>query len=193
MWLAIKQSLILILALGVILGGIYPLSVTWISKVIFPNESSGNFLYKDAKVVGSKLIGQKFTTAKYFHGRSSYAGDGYNPLYSGGSNFGPTSKKLAISIAQRAEHFLKENPGVKKGEIPIDMLTVSGSGLDPHISPLAALTQVERVAKARAVDPKLIQKLVNEETKEKELYFLGERKINVLELNIKLDEEYPVR
>lgn len=192
MWISIRQSLLMTIILTVILCGIYPLAVTLISKVAFNEKANGSLIIKDGKVMGSKLIGQAFSSLKYFHGRPSAAGSGYDAVSSSGSNLGPTNKKFIDSVKERVNAFIKENPTVKKGAVPVDMITASGSGLDPQISPAAALAQIPRVAKERKINPALIKELVMKQIEGRELGILGENRINVLELNLRLDALYPI-
>jgi len=143
-------------------------------------------------VIGSELIGQKFTKPEYFQGRPSAAGDGYDAANSGASNFGPTNQKLVDRIKADAEKFRKENPAFT-GLIPADLLTASASGLDPHLSPASAAAQAARVAKARGVALAQIQDLVDHYTESRQLGFLGEPRVNVLNLNLALDAQYPLK
>jgi len=169
-------------------------AVTLFAQVMFPGQAKGSLVLKDGKVVGSKLIGQAFGRPEYFHGRPSAAGDkGYDATSSSGSNLGPTSQKLADRLKTDIDALIKENPTIAKGEIPVDLVTASGSGLDPHISPKAALAQVDRVAKARHADPKQIEQIVLAQVENRELGFLGEKRVNVLLLNLKLDASTPMQ
>jgi len=174
----------------VLTGLLYPGIVTVLSQGLFKNQSNGSLILKDGKVVGSSLIGQNFTRAEYFHPRPSAAGSGYDGASSGGSNLGPTSQKLIDRVKTAAEQFRRENPDFS-GPIPADTLTASGSGLDPHISPASAMAQLNRVAKARRVDPAQVEQLVTRFTEGRSLGFLGEPRLNVLRLNIALDEQFP--
>lgn len=184
------RSAVVTLVMCVVLCGVYPLVVTMFARVMFPDKADGSLVERSGKVVGSKLIGQAFSRPEYFHGRPSAAGDkGYDATSSGGSNLGPTSKKFAERLQADIDALIKENPTLAKGEIPVDMVTASGSGLDPHISPDAALAQVDRVAAARHADPKQIEQIVLSQVENRELGFLGEKRVNVLLLNLKLDEK----
>ncbi len=172
----------------VLTGLLYPLVVTGIAKVLFPRRAEGSFVTDDAgKVVGSELLAQRFSNPAYFQPRPSAAGEkGYDPLASGGSNLGPTSKKLRDQASATAAQLAKDNPEAP-GPVPVELVTASGSGLDPHVSPAAALWQVPRVAKARGVAAERIRALVDETIEERDLGVLGEPRVNVLLLNLALD------
>lgn len=173
----------------IIFGLIYPLLVTGLSQLLFPKQANGSLIVKNGQVVGSELIGQSFSSDKYFHPRPSNAGNGYDPLSSGGSNLGPTNQALVTRVAQDVAKLQQENPGVP---IPADLVTSSGSGLDPHISPASAAFQVARVAKAREVSEEQIRRIVAEHTQGRQWGLFGEARVNVLELNLELDESFPV-
>jgi potassium-transporting ATPase KdpC subunit len=170
----------------IILGVIYPLAITGLSQLLFPDKANGQLIEKKGKLVGSRIIGQAFTGQDYFHSRLSAAGtgNGYDPTSSGGSNLGPTSKALAECVNGDAE-----NPG---SPIPVELVTTSGSGLDPDISPAAAEFQIPRVARARHVSETGLRSLVAKHTLGRQLGILGEPRINVLELNLDLDAQFPI-
>lgn len=172
----------------VIFGLAYPLVVTLLSQWVFPNQANGSLVVKDGKVIGSKLIGQAFTSDQYFHPRPSAAGNGYDPTSSGGSNLAPTNQALVTRVQQDVAKLQKENPGA---EIPIDLVTTSGSGLDPDISPAAADFQISRVAKARGINADDLRRIVARHTQPRQLGLLGEPRVNVLELNLDLDASAP--
>ena len=192
----IRPAIVLLLALTLITGLAYPLAMTGIAGVLFPRQAQGSLIEKDGKVVGSALIGQEFKDDKYFHGRPSATtapdpNDStktvpapYNAANSGGSNLGPTSKALNDRIKEDVEKLKAENPG---SSVPVDLVTTSASGLDPDISPEAALFQVPRVAKARNMPEERIRDLVNKTAQGRLLGLLGEPRVNVLALNLALD------
>ncbi len=171
----------------VLTGVLYPAFITGACQLLFRHQANGSLIMKNNQVIGSKLLGQNFTRPEYFHPRPSAAGaNGYDPTASGGSNLGPTNKKLIDRVAASAEQFRKEN-GNYQGPIPADALTASGSGLDPHISLANAEIQIPRVAQARKRDEASIRSLVAAATEQRDLGFLGEPRVNVLLLNLKLD------
>jgi K+-transporting ATPase ATPase C chain len=192
----IRPAIFILLLLTVITGLVYPLATTAIAGVIFPKQAEGSLIEKDGKVIGSALIGQEFKDDKYFHGRLSatLAPDPadatktvsapYNAANSGGSNLGPTSKALADRIKEDVEKLKAENPSTS---VPVDLVTTSGSGLDPDISPEGALFQVPRVAKARNIPEDRVRQLVGENTRGRFAGILGEARVNVLSLNLALD------
>jgi K+-transporting ATPase ATPase C chain len=174
------------LVMTVLTGLIYPGIVTGLCQMLFSRQANGSLEYKDGKVIGSTLIGQNFTKPEYFQPRPSNAGNGYDATASGGSNLGPTSQKLIDRVKGSVDKFHKDNPTFT-GTIPADLLTSSGSGLDPDISPESADAQVDRVAKARGASPQDIRALVAQFTEGRDLGFLGEPRVNVLRLNEALD------
>jgi potassium-transporting ATPase KdpC subunit len=174
----------------VLTGLIYPAVMTGICQLIFPKQSNGSLVRVDGKVVGSSLIGQSFTKRQYFQPRPSAAGNGYDATQSSGSNLGPTSQKLIDRVKASIVEFRKENPRFK-GKIPSDILTASGSGLDPEISPAAAEAQVVRVARARGVSAPDVRALVAQFSQHPSWGFIGEPRVNVLLLNIALDQRFP--
>jgi K+-transporting ATPase ATPase C chain len=168
----------------VLFGLVYPFVVTGLAQVFFHDKANGQLLYKDGQLVGSRIIGQPFTAPQYFHSRPSAAGNGYDAANSGGSNYAPTNKKLIDRVAGDLATYQPEHPGV---DVPIDLVTASGSGLDPDITPAAAEFQVARVAKERHLPEDKVRSLVLEHTKGRQLGFLGEPRVNVLLLNLDLD------
>jgi K+-transporting ATPase ATPase C chain len=182
-------AVMLTLVITVLTGLVYPLVVTGLAQVIFPHQAKGSLLNANGNVVGSELIGQKFTRPEYFHGRPSAAGDGYDAANSGGTNFGPTNQALVSRVRDDVKKFRQENP-TYTGPIPADLLTTSGSGLDPHISPASAYAQVDRVAKARGVAPEMVRRAVEQRVEERQFGIFGEARVNVLALNLELDKTF---
>jgi potassium-transporting ATPase KdpC subunit len=181
------------LLVTVITGLIYPGLVTGACQLLFRHQANGSLISQNGQIVGSSLIGQNFARPEYFHPRPSAAGnDGYDPTASGASNFGPTNQKLFDRVKLSADRFRKENPAYS-GAIPADAVTASGSGLDPHISVANANAQALRVAQARRVPLSAVQKLIASATGGRDLGFLGEPRVNVLQLNLALDRELSTR
>lgn len=174
----------------VVFGLLYPLVVTIFSQWIFPRQANGSLVVKDGKVIGSKLIAQAFTGDQYFHPRPSAAGSGYDPTSSSGSNLAPTNQALVTRVQQDVAKLQKENPGAA---IPADLVTTSGSGLDPDISPAAADFQIPRVAKARGISTEDLRRIVARHTQPRQLGLLGEPRVNVLQLNLDLDASAPLK
>jgi K+-transporting ATPase ATPase C chain len=191
MWSQISPGLRINIYLTLLLGVAYPLAITGICQVAFPHQANGSLVRVGDKVIGSEIIGQSFAKPEYFQPRPSAAGsNGYDAAASGGSNYGPTNQKLIDRVKASVDMFRKDNPDYN-GPIPADLLTASGSGLDPHISPASAEAQSARVAKARGIAVKQIRALIVHYTEGPDLGFLGEPRVNVLRLNIALDKQFP--
>ncbi|AXQ29530.1 potassium-transporting ATPase subunit KdpC [Solimonas sp. K1W22B-7] len=185
----LRPALALLLLFTLLTGVVYPLVVTGLARVAFPVQAGGSLIERNGQVVGSALLGQRFQAAQYFQGRPSGAGaEGYDAAASSGSNYGPTSKALLERVAGDVERLRKEQPGQ---QVPADLATASGSGLDPHISPAAAEYQVARVAAARKLPEDRVRQLVREHTQGRDLGFLGDPAVNVLQLNLALDALSP--
>ena len=177
------------LATTVLLGIIYPLVVTGLAQWIFPRQANGELIHEHGELIGSKLIGQPFTSPEYFYSRPSTAGAaGYDATASGGSNLGPTNKVLIDRVAGDVAKLQGENPGVP---VPVDLVTASGSGLDPDISPAAAEFQIPRIARERSMTQEEVRALVSKHIEPRQFGFLGEPRVNVLELNLDLDATHP--
>jgi|SRR5450755_33362 potassium-transporting ATPase KdpC subunit len=180
------------LVMTVLTGLLYPGIVTGLCQLIFRDQANGSLQTINGQAVGSTLIGQPFSKPEYFHPRPSAAGNGYDGLASGGSNFGPTNTKLADRVKADAAAFRKDNPDFQ-GNLPADLVTASGSGLDPHISPASAEAQAARVAQARGANAAQIEDLIAKHTESRDLGILGEPRVNVLLLNLALDRDLPKR
>ena len=181
---AIRPAIVLTILFAVLLGLVYPLALTGIGQAVFPHQANGSLIREGDKVIGSELIGQNFAAPKYFHGRLSAAGQGYDPTASSGSNLGPTSKVLHDRVQGDVAKLHSETPGQS---VPADLVTTSASGLDPDISPEAALFQVDRVAKARGIAKNDVEALIERNTEQPIGGFIGEQHVNVLALNRALD------
>jgi K+-transporting ATPase ATPase C chain len=184
----ILNSVLMTLVTTVVLGLLYPLVITGLAQVLFPWQANGQIMYRSGQPIGSRIIGQPFTGDAYFHSRPSAAGSGYDASSSGGSNLGPTSKKLVTLVEERVR-----TEQVGTDPVPIELVTASASGLDPDISPAAALYQVPRIARARALTEGELHRLISNHTEGRQFGVLGEPRINVLELNLELDQLYPVQ
>ena len=188
----LRPAIVLTLLFCVITGLVYPGVVTALAQLLFPHQANGSLISANAHVVGSELIGQPFARPEYFHPRPSAAGSGYDGTASGGTNKGPTDAKLADTLIAQAVDSAVKLDGATKGRIPSDVVTSSGSGLDPHISPASALLQVGRVARARSVDAAVVRSLVERHIEGPQLGFFGEPRVNVLVLNLALDSMVPL-
>jgi len=182
-------SISMTIATTILFGLIYPLIVTGLAQLIFPHKANGQLIEKDGAVVGSSIIGQGFSSPGYFHSRPSAAGNGWDAANSGGSNLGPTNQKLLDRVKGDVATAQADNPGTP---VPIDLVTTSASGFDPHITPASADFQLPRVAKARGVSADEVRALVRKHTEGRQFGFLGEPRVNVLELNLDLDQRFPM-
>jgi K+-transporting ATPase ATPase C chain len=183
-------AVLMTLVTTVLLGVVYPLVVTGLAQAMFPEKANGQLIERNGSVIGSRIIGQAFSSAGYFRSRPSAAGTGYDATSSGGTNLGPTNKTLIDSVKAAVEAAGRDNPGTA---VPIDLVTSSGSGLDPHLSPAAALFQVPRVARERRASEADVRRLVDAHTEGRQFGCLGERRVNVLLLNLALDGRWPLR
>lgn len=187
MWRHINIAIRLAFVTLIITGIIYPLLITGIAQIAFPRQANGSLVKQGGKVTGSELIGQQFTRPEYFQPRPSAAGNGYDATASGGSNLGPTSRQLISRVQMDIDHIRKDNPSLGNGQIPVDMVTTSASGLDPDITPANAYVQLLRVAKVRGISKDEVKKLVDANTTKRQFGILGEPRINVLKLNMALN------
>ena len=183
LWTAVSVTVVLMILTGLA----YPMLVTGIAQLLFPQQANGSLIIENGRIVGSTLIGQRFAGPRYFHPRPSAAGSGYDPLASGGTNRGPTDAKLADTLIANAVDSIIANDGAKRGKIPADLATSSGSGLDPDISPASAMIQIARVAHARNVDSVTVAEIVARHIQGRQFGLLGEPRVNVLSLNLALD------
>ena len=181
-------AVLMTIATTILLGIIYPLVVTGLAQVLFPKQANGQLIHKDGRIVGSSIIGQAFSGAGYFHSRPSSAGNGYDAANSDGSQLGPTNQKLIDRVKGDVATAQADSPGAL---VPIDLVTASASGLDPHITPAAAEFQLSRIAKERGTSVDRLRALVAQHTEGRQLGFLGEARVNVLELNLDLDQQFP--
>jgi K+-transporting ATPase ATPase C chain len=186
----IRIAILMTVVTTVAFGLVYPLVVTGLGQLFFPAKANGQLIEKDGHIAGSRIIGQPFSSERYFHPRPSAAGNGYDPISpsGGASSLGPTNRQLTDRVKGDIEKLHAENPGAP---IPVDLVTTSGSGLDPDISPAAAEFQIPRVARARGVSVEKLGLLVTKHTQGRQFGFLGEARVNVFELNLELDTTYP--
>jgi K+-transporting ATPase ATPase C chain len=193
MWKQMLPGLRMTLLMTVLTGLVYPAALTGLCQFLFRSKANGSLITRNGDVVGSALIGQSFTRPEYFQPRPSAAGsEGYDSSASGGSNLGPTSRKLMDRVKGTVEKLRADNPG-HTGPWPADLVTASASGLDPHLSPASIEVQVDRVAKARGISPEQVRQVARQFTEGRDLGFLGEPRVNVLRLNLELDEKFPLR
>jgi potassium-transporting ATPase KdpC subunit len=186
----LKVAILMTVVTTVILGIIYPLVATAIAQVVFPDNAKGQLIERNGMVIGSRLIGQGFSSPGYFRPRPSATSTPYDAANSGGSQLGPTNKKLVDAVRANVEAARKENPDAP---VPIELVTTSASGFDPHLSPAGAAFQVPRIARERGLSAAEVQRLVDAHTEGRQLGFLGEPRVNVLELNLALDREHPMK
>jgi len=185
----LRISILMTIATTILLGIFYPLVVTGLAQVFFQHKANGQLIENNGQLVGATIIGQGFSTAGYFHSRPSAAGNGWDAANSGGSNYGPTNQKLIDRVKGDVATAQADNPGTP---VPVDLVTTSASGFDPHITPAAAEFQLGRVAKERGASVDQLSALVAKHTEGRQLGFLGEARVNVLELNLDLDQQFPM-
>ena len=183
-------AILMTIATTILLGIIYPLLVTGLAQLIFPRQANGQLIQKDGNIVGSRILAQSFSSPAYFHPRPSFAGNGYDPTSTNGSQLGPTNQKLIERVRGDVSTAHAENP---TQPVPIDLVTGSASGIDPHITPATAEFQLPRVAKERGTSVEQLRELVQKHTEDRQFGFLGEPRVNVLELNLELDQRFPTR
>lgn len=183
-------AVLMTIATTLLCGVVYPLLITGLAQTLFPRQANGQLIDRNGTIIGSEIIGQPFYSNAYFHGRPSAAGTGYDAANSAGTNLGPTNKKLVDAVQSAVAAARQENPGAS---VPIDLVTTSASGLDPHISPAAALFQVPRVAKERDISEAELRSVLEARIEPRQFGFLGEPRVNVLMLNLALDQRWPVR
>ncbi len=186
----LRTAVLMTIVTTVLIGLIYPAVVTGLAQILFPYQANGERIDEHGKIIGSRLIGQPFASPGYFHSRPSAAGNGYDGLSSGGSNLGPTNRQLMERVKADVQKLQAENPGVP---VPADLVTTSASGLDPDLSPAAAEFQIPRVARERRMPEAQVEAVVRKHTEERQFGFLGEPRVNVLELNLDLDATHPMR
>jgi K+-transporting ATPase ATPase C chain len=186
----LRTAILMTAVTTILLGVVYPLAVTGLAQVLFRDKANGQLIERNGRIVGSRIIGQAFSSPGYFRGRPSAAGSGYDAANSSGTNLGPTNKKLIDAVTANVDAAKKENPGAP---VPVDLVTSSASGLDPEISPAAALFQVPRVARERKVSEDDVRRLIDEHTEGRQWGFLGEPRVNVVLLNLALDERWPAQ
>ncbi len=185
LWIAIRMTIVLTVLTGIA----YPFAIAGLAHVLFPFQAEGSLIKRNGHVVGSRLIGQNFSSPSYFHPRPSAAGDkGYDASNSSGSNLGPTNKVLITTVKQRLKEVLEKNLGITPSAVPVDMVTASGGGLDPEISPATAELQIPRVGRARGLSDERVRELVDSHTRARWGGIYGEAGVNVLELNLALDD-----
>ncbi len=185
----LMTAVLMTIVTTILLGMAYPLVVTGIAQILLPDKANGQLIERNGVVVGSRIIGQEFSSPAYFHSRPSAAGNGYDAANSGGSNLGPTNRKLIDRIKADTSALESEN---RAAPVPVDLVTTSASGLDPHITPAAADFQVPRVAQARGITEDEVRRIVRNHTDGRQFRFLGEPRVNVLELNLELDDVHPM-